>query len=91
MNLKEIEGKILDLSYKHDNEITLAVDDIIEIIRQAVKQVVESVPVKRKSTEDVIRTDYNVVRMDYNDGYNRHVQKIKRWKEKVLKELERQD
>ena len=63
MNLKEIEGKILDLSYKHDNEITLAVDDIIEIIRQVIKQVIESAPVKRKLTENVIRTGYN-------DGYN---------------------
>ena len=48
MNIKKIEGKILDLSYKHDNEITLAVDDIIEIIRQAIKQVVESVPVEEE-------------------------------------------
>lgn len=100
MNIKKIEGKILDLSYKHDNEITLAVDDIIEIIRQAIKQVVESVPVEEnvagiKTTQWLRRygiTDEDVftagqveeIVIDYHSDI---VQEIKQWKKKILKEL----
>jgi len=48
-------------------------------LKQLIKQVIESVPVEEDKTKDWF-SDYV--------GYNRHVQEIKQWKKKVLRELE---
>jgi len=39
--VERLEGKLLDLSYKHDNEITMAIDDIVHLITQTQQETLE--------------------------------------------------
>ena len=94
MNLKKIEEGIKK-SYLSDNLSGKDEDHIVEefyfneverwvkfAICQAIKQVVESVPVEEKEHN----LDFDI-RDTPADGYNQHVQEIKQWKKKILKEL----
>ena len=76
-------------SKKIDNEILATTgeeikEEIWQFIRQTIKQVVESVPVKGY----VIVSKAFKERCDFENGYNQHVQEVKEWKEKILEELE---
>ena len=62
-------------------------------IRKAIKQVVESVPVE-KSFKYCQRKRMNYAtkqiitrQKEWAEGYNRHIQEVKQWKKKMLKEL----
>ena len=40
MTSKKLEEELIELSYKHDNEITLAIDDIIKLVKEYAKSCV---------------------------------------------------
>jgi len=61
---------------------------IVKLIRQVIKQVVESVP-----TENTLGTYYDFITEDkYREqGFNACVEQIKQWKKKILKEVKEND
>ena len=40
---KEIEKELLTLSYKHDNEITLAIDDIVKLFSKHTSKILDDI------------------------------------------------
>ena len=81
---EEWEEKCLDLSYKHDNEITLAIDDMWKWITKALKEQRKTVSerigkmkLKKRSENDLtMYLGYGVPEIDYRVGYNQAIDNI---------------
>jgi len=102
MNLKKIEREISGLTILiatareegSKDEHKKVVKEIMNLFHQTVKQAVESVPAKGYKVKNYKTEKY----LEFSDspssgetlrrwGYNQHVQEIKQWKKKILKEL----
>ena len=108
MNIKKIEEemekkakkiKIGYLQYSHClSDMDFFGTFFKKFLRQAIKQVVESVPAKEKPNPvihkemDDLTKEWFKAQMTESEredcGYNQHVQEIKEWKKKILKQLE---
>jgi len=100
MNIKKIEfitvEEALQWSDKHQKLTSRGarIVHIKQLLSQAIKQVVESVPAKGYKVINYKKEKY----LEFIDspssgetirrwGYNQHVKEINQWKEKILKEL----
>ena len=95
MNLKKIEKefkKNFGYSWKDKNSYLKpkkSVDEVWQFIKQAIKQVVESVPAKEIKGRSVMLTKESQIYADgYDKGYDQKTKEILQWKKKILKELE---
>ena len=58
---EKIEGKLLMLSYKHDNEITLAIDDIVQLIQTSNRDAVRGFAGwLDNNTENILQDDHGI-------------------------------
>ena len=69
MKKSELEEELIKLSYKHNNEITLAIEDIVSLA----KEYALSVLPKNKRTKGYDVNDYAPVQ---NMGWNMAIEKI---------------
>jgi len=87
MNIKKVEKEfkfIYPTTYsKMDTNMKI---DFKFFLAKVIKQVVRSVPVKKINTKGSYER-MGILQHDY--GYNRHIQKVKQWKRKILNELEK--
>jgi len=101
MNIKKIEKSLEEKLVKivghgtHKDWFMELESLIMNEIRKALTQVVESVPTREKGKvweySGMDTPEISISKEEFRqkriDGYNRHVQEIKQWKEKILKEL----
>jgi len=95
MNLKKIEReieKILDLEGLPIGEIRQEWQKrkLLSLYSRVIREVVESVPVEEEKLvwrKDIVTETKEVLNNYVNIGINLKTKEIKRWKEKILKQL----
>ena len=98
---KEFKKELLSFfstQFTHPNSEWLATE-VLKAVRKYIKQVIESVPMEEEDFDKVVdliskenggKKEYMAYEAgeDFCNGYNYHVQEIKQWKKKMLKELQ---